>query len=173
MTENRTSKWVAIATNVAVLVGVVLLVIEIRQNNELAKMQSIQERRYIQQQSAIAFYDRDVSETWMKSIMEPELMTLPEIRVMDAYLAMNILRSSQIRELEDAGLMAQGATRVWMEGDFEFLFSNRFGKVWWYQIGAPGWPQLAEDGNAIIATLDSNSTANDFLAIQKTLQEQE
>lgn len=51
MNESRVTKWITIATNLAVLAGLILLVMEIRQNNNLVKLQALQERRNFAQQS--------------------------------------------------------------------------------------------------------------------------
>jgi hypothetical protein len=84
MKKSRLVEWITIGTNLAVLAGLILLVLEIRQNNNLAKLQALQERRNSAQQAEMQFYGPEISDIWVKSITEPENMTLPEIRAMDA-----------------------------------------------------------------------------------------
>lgn len=170
MIEDRVTKWVGIATNVAVLAGVFLLVVEIRQNNDLAAFQSIQERKYMQQQSEMAFYDLEMAEIWTKSIFEPKNLTLAEIRAMDAYLAFSMNRASQMVELEAAGLVPAESAKEYIEGDLFFVLGNEFGQIWWERVGAPGWPELADVVNPYVETLDPNSVKNDFLTIQEALE---
>ena len=170
MNNDRMAKWIGIATNLAVLAGVFLLVVEIRQNNQLAAIDSIQERRYIQQQSEMEFYDKDVSDVWIKSIIEPGSLTLTEIRVMDAYLTVNMMRAYTMLELEDAGLTPDGSAQEWIEAELYFLFSNEFGQIWWEQV-SPQWPELSAIVSPYIAALKTNMLKNDYLAIQRALQE--
>lgn len=170
MNENRMAKWIGVATNLSVLAGVFLLVVEIQQNNQLAAFDTIQERRYIQQQSEMEFYDRDVAEVWTKAILEPRSLTLPEIRVMDAYLSVNMMRSYQMLELEDAGLIPKGSAQEWIEAELYFLFSNEFAQVWWEQV-SPDWPEISMIVSPCIAALKTNAVKNDLLAIQRALQE--
>jgi len=170
MNENRMAKWIGIATNLSVLAGVILLVVEIRQNNQLAAFDSIQERRYIAQQSEMEFYDRGVSEIWTKSIIEPGRLTLTEIRVMDAYLSVNMMRAYTMLELEDAGLMPKGSAQEWIEAELYFLFSSEFGQIWWQQF-SPDWPEISAIVSPYIGTLKTNMLKNDLLAVQRALQE--
>jgi len=170
MNEDRMAKWIGIATNLSVLAGVILLVVEIQQNNQLAAFDSIQERRYIAQQSEMAFYDRDVSEVWTKSIIEPGSLTLTEIRVMDAYMTVNMMRAYTMLELEDAGLMPKGSAQEWIEAELYFLFSNEFSRIWWEQF-SPDWPEISEIVTHYIGALKTNMVKNDLLAIQRALQE--
>lgn len=90
MTKADLSQWVTAATNIAVLLGVLLLVFELRQNAELARLEMIQDRIDAFQQAEAGFYDPALSQAWVKSIEEPVSMTLAEIRMMDAYIAINM-----------------------------------------------------------------------------------
>jgi hypothetical protein len=95
MTKTDLSQWVATATNIAVLLGVALLVFELRQNAELSRLEMIQDRVDAFQQAEAGFFDTGLSQVWAKSLKEPESMTLAEIRMMDAYLAISGTNSSQ------------------------------------------------------------------------------
>ena len=170
MSEDRVTKWFTIATNAAVLIGVILLVIEIRQTNDLARLQALQERRYLGQQSEMAFYDPEISRVWVKSIIEPENMTLEEVRAMDAYLSVHLWQASHIRELEETGLMTEAEARKWIEDSFDFIFSNTFAQTWWKKSGYT-WSYLS-DFDDIITSFDENRTRRDFEAIQRALEEQ-
>jgi hypothetical protein len=169
MNKSRVVEWITIGTNLVVLAGLVLLVMEIRQNNNLAKLQALQERRISAQQAELQFYGPDISETWVKSIMEPENMTLPEIRAMDAYLVNQLFQAGHIWSLGQAGLMTEDESREWMLEEVEFYFSNTYGQVWW-KVNGPNWSHL--DGyDETVASMDENKTKREYEKIQRLLKE--
>ena len=169
MDESRVVKWITIATNLAVLAGLILLVMEISQNNNLAKLQALQERRNSAQQSEMQFYDPEISRIWVKSIMEPENMTLPEIRAMDAYLVVQLFQAGHVWSLEQAGLMSEDEAREWMLDDVDFYFSNTYAQTWWRMWGSD-WSHLTGFDEAV-ASKDQNRTKRDYENFQRLLKE--
>ena len=169
MNKSRVVDWITIGTNLAVLAGLVLLVLEIRQNNSLARLQALQERRSAAQQAELQFYGPDISEIWVKSIMEPENMTLPEIRAMDAYLVHQLFQAGYIWGLGEAGLMSEDEVREWTLEEVQFYFSNTFGQVWW-RLNGPDWSHL--DGyDETVASMDENGTKKKYENLQRLLKE--
>lgn len=170
MTKSEISQWTTAATNVAVLVGVVLLVIELRQNAELARLEMVQERTSAFQQVEAAFFDADLRRVWVKSFKEPESMSLEEIRAMDAFLAIHMAQINRIYDLEMAGLLKKGETLKLAEGDFPFLFGNRFGKAWFEQFGQYGSSEFVEFVRPIVDSVENDWLNETFSGLQESLQ---
>jgi len=169
MNKSRVVAWITIGTNLAVLAGLILLVLEIRQNNNLAKLQALQERRSSAQQAEMQFYGPDISKIWVKSIMEPENMTLPEMRVMDAYLVNQLFQAGYIWSLGQAGLMSEDEAREWILEEVQFYFSNTYGQTWWQMWGSD-WSHL--DGyDETVASMDENGTKQKYENFQRLLKE--
>ena len=169
MNESRVTEWITIATNLAVLAGLILLVIEIRQNNNLAKLEALQERRSLLQQAEMEYFDPENSKVWVKSIMEPENMTLSEIRAMDAFMNVQLLNSGHIWNLGQAGLMSEEEAREWMLYDVNYLFSNTFAQTWW-QVWGSDWSHLADFDEAI-SSVDEIQMKRNFETLQRLLKE--
>ena len=169
MNKSRAIEWITVGTNLAVLAGLILLVLEIRQNNNLAKLQALQERRSSAQQAEMQFYDPEVSRIWVKSIMEPENMTLPEMRAMDAYLVVQLFQSGHVWSLGQAGLMSEDEVREWTLEELDFYFSNTYAQTWW-SVWGPGWSHL-EGVDEAITSLDENQTKRDYENLQRLLKE--
>ena len=162
-------EWITVGTNLAVLAGLILLVLEIRQNNNLAKLQALQERRSSAQQTEMQFYGPDISKIWVKSIMEPESMTLPEMRAMDAYLVNQLFQAGHIWSLGQVGLMSEDEAREWMLEEVEFYFSNTYGQEWWRTWGSD-WLHL-EGYAETVASMDENGTKQKYENFQRRLKE--
>lgn len=84
--KSTIGQWITATTNIAVLLSVLLLVVELRQNTELTRIQMIQDRINTNQQLESEFFNQHLSQVWVKSFRDPACMTLEEIRSMDAYL---------------------------------------------------------------------------------------
>jgi len=169
MTKADLSQWVTAATNIAVLFGVLLLVFELRQNAELARLEMTQGRIDAFQQAEAGFFNPDLSQVWVKSFKEPDSMTLAEIRMMDAYLAIHMAQMMRNHDLEDAGLLNEGATASLLEGDAKWLFGSTFGKAWWLQF-KQAWPaEFRKLATPIVEPVEDDYLINELSRLQKAL----
>jgi hypothetical protein len=170
MIKGNLSQWITATTNIAVLLGVILLVVELRQNAELARVQMIQARINTNQQAESAFFDPQLSQVWVKSFSDPASMTLAEIRTMDAYLVVFMNQMMREYDLEQAGLLEQGATLKLMESNFLFLFGSPFAKAWWAQLGQIGLsPGFVETADPIVKSVEEDFLNEKFSELQKSL----
>jgi hypothetical protein len=169
MTKSDPSQWVAAATNIAVLLGVALLVFELRQNAELSRLEMIQDRIDAFQQAEAGFFDTDLSQVWAKSLTEPESMTLAEIRMMDAYLAIHMAQMMRNHDLENAGLLNEGATARLLEGDAKWLFGSSIGKAWWEHFGQAYPSEFHKLANPIVEAVEADYLINEFSLLQQTI----
>jgi hypothetical protein len=170
MTKADLSQWVTAATNIAVLFGVLLLVFELRQNAELARIEMIQGRINTNQQLESEFFEPHVTRIWVKSFMDPASMTLEEIRTMDAYMVVFMNQVMREYALEQAGLLDRGATARLMEENFWFLFGSPYAKVWWEQLGQSGLsPEIIELARPIVDSAEEGFLYEKFVHFQNSL----
>jgi len=109
MTKGTLSQWVTAATNMAVLIGVLLIIVELRQNAELARIEMIQGRINTNQQLESEFFEPHVTRIWVKSFMDPTSMTLEEIRTMDAYMVVSMNQVMREHALEQSWSFGSGS----------------------------------------------------------------
>jgi hypothetical protein len=169
MTKATVGQWVTAATNIAVLVGVLLVAYELKQNAELARLEMTQTRISANQQAEAAFFDPQVSEVWVKSFTEPETMTLAEIRAMDSYLAIHLNQMMRVHAQEREGLVEKGETLKWMKADFPFLFGSRFAQAWWEEFGQ-NWPSdFVELARPVVESVEDDELSKKFGRLQERL----
>ena len=170
MTKPTLGQWVTAATNIAVLVGVLLVAYELRQNADLARLEMTQTRISANQQAEAAFLDPRVSEVWVKSFKEPEVMTLAEIRAMDSFLAIHLNQMMRVHEQEKEGLVKSGETLKLMQADFPFLFGSRFAKAWWEEFGK-NWPSdFVELAGPVVESVKDDELNKKFGRLQEMLE---
>lgn len=169
MIKATLGQWITAATNFAVLVGVLLVVYELRQNAELARLEMLQTQIGAFQQAEAAFFDPRISQVWVKSFKEPESMTLAEIRAMDSYMAIHLNQMYRVYEQERKGLVESGETLEWMQGDFPYLFGSRFAKAWWEELGQY-WPsEFVELARPIVESVESDELNEKYTRLQRSL----
>jgi hypothetical protein len=169
MIKAALGQWVTVATNIAVLVGVLLVVYELRQNAELARLEMLQDQIGAFQQAEESFFDPRISQVWVKSFTEPESMTLAEIRAMDSYMAIHLNQMYRVYEQEREGLVESGETLKWMQGDFPYLFGSRFAKAWWEELGQY-WPsEFVELARPVVESVDNDELNEIYIRLQQAI----
>lgn len=132
MDINRAGHWLTLAANLGVIVGIAFLILEIRQNSNIATAQvrldyaagwrSIDEQRQ----------DEEFAQVYAKSILSPDELSFSEVIQLDGYYTGVI----------DQMLSAYTASRTGLRsGQFEYVakqvangyFSNAYGQAWWPQ----------------------------------------
>ena len=148
----RNSRWIdgmQLFASVGVLVGLLLVFYEIRQNNELAKADSVRELLVSWQQIAFSEYETDIVEIYVKSVEDPENLTSSEIGKLSAWLTvvMNqyVLTFSMYKR--NLGYSYGGGVNSPEDellGGFEYYFGSRFGRSWY--VDNRGWidPEIVE-----------------------------
>lgn len=130
MDASKMGNWLQVGANLGIIVGLVLVGFQLKQNSDLLKVQLL----YEESQSFIS-HERQVmgenaAAAWAKALEDPEGLSPAEFRVMDAYLyamAEQWRASYMLREL---GILDdEWKDRVVEEAGF--YLGNRFGRAWW------------------------------------------
>ena len=168
MDSDRLNRWLTLGANIGVLVGIIVLAVEIRQNSDLARLQFLDDRRTTWQQGELVVFGDSIAEVWEKSVLNPESLSLAETRILDAYLAFQLTNSERVFGLERAGLLEVGATQQWMQSELPFFFDTEFAKTWWEIEGRTSWgDEFVRLADPIILGTTKNETVNRLLRIQR------
>jgi hypothetical protein len=174
MDSDRLNRWLSLGANIGVLVGIIFLAVEIRQNSDLARLQFADDRVVSFQQSEMALYGDRAADVWEKSVSDPASLTLAELRILDAQLAQHLMNSHRHFDLEQAGLLAEGSTKAYMQNELPFFFGTRFAKAWWKFEGSKWTPELfVQLADPIIRETGDNETPDRLLRIQREVTSEE
>ncbi len=157
---DRLNRWLTLAANIGVLLGLIVLIFEVRQNADLAR--ATLETAKNDQLAAIELnLAAPASATaWVKSIRAPETLTDAEVRMLESHLVAVVLQWDNMLQLEAAGLAKRSRVESHIRNVAPFYFGSPFGKRWWiFQM--PGWEGTAmqETAGPIVDAVDE-----DFLA---------
>jgi len=168
MSENL-GKWLQIGSSVGIIVGLVLVAVEMRQNSQLVRMQLIQEETnsYIAGEMAIA--GENFAEFFQKMLEEPENLTLSEMRVIESdYWGHTMYRWLGAYKLYEEGLYEAEAWQSMVDNDALFMFGNPFGRAWWdaARTGASIPKEMIEYIDAALTDVSLDATEAYFRDIQ-------
>lgn len=152
---DRWGRWLTLAANVGVLLGLFVLILEVRQNAALTRAAMEQDKNNLLAEIELSLAKPEMAEVWMKSVAAPETLTDPEIRMVEGHLVAMMLQSDQRLQIMRSGLISRDEARQHLSNMIPFYFGSRFGKNFW-RLQAMGWQGTAmmEMGDPINAQTD-------------------
>ena len=135
MNMDKANQWLMVFSHLGILAGLILVGIQIKQDNELTRVQIFSETTSSRIQMHESLMGDNPAPTVMKSLTEPENLTLEEIRVMDAYLLTAVNEARRRMVLAKEGLRVDSAEE---ENILIFYFGNRFAQEWWKEFTSNG-----------------------------------
>lgn len=138
------AKLLTILANFGVLLGILLLVYELNQARDFARVEFLANNRYVFQEIEIEMMDPEVAAVWAKAAVESEPLTGTEVRVMDAFLIShyNYLRQQWI--LVQEGFLDPAEFDRELRVNASFYFGNTFARVWWEDLkSSQNTPELS------------------------------
>jgi hypothetical protein len=142
MRKDKLIDGLQLIASIAVLVGLILVAYEIRQNNDLAEADSVRAMLVGWQQIAFSEYETDIVEIHVKSIEDPENLTPSEIGKLSAWLTVVMNQYVLTFSMHERNLgysygdMINGPEDELLDG-FEYYFGSRFGRSWYLEN--KGW----------------------------------
>ena len=105
MNSGKLSNWLQIAANVGIVVGLLLVGVQLKQNSNLLKTQLLydESRRAVDLETLVV--GENGAEVFAKSISDAENLSLPEQRIMEALLWSFVEQLRSTRLLTELGLL--------------------------------------------------------------------
>ena len=132
MDSNKLSNWLQVGANIGILVGLILVGLQMRQNSGLLRMQLMKEESasYLSTESAIL--GDNYADVYAKSINDPKNMTLAEQRIEETMLwSHTVFRWTSTYRLSEMGLVETQQWKSEVSRDAGFFFSEPYGRAWW------------------------------------------
>jgi len=104
MNVDRLNRWITLGANIGILVGLVLVVYEIRQNSDLVRAQIIATAFSDKEVLAVAKMGEDYPGALARSIEEPDDITLADVAVLEAALEARLVDFRRNAIMEEIGV---------------------------------------------------------------------
>jgi hypothetical protein len=135
MDMDKLNQRLLVASHLGIIAGLILVGFQINQDNKLTRLQIFSDTTASRIQMHEALMGDNPAPIVMKSLLQPEELSLGEIRVMDAYL-LSAVNEARIRlVLAQQGLRVDSTEE---ENLLLFYFGNRFAQEWWKQFISSG-----------------------------------
>lgn len=143
MDAKNVNKWLTLGANIGILIGLVLVTIEIRQNSDLLRLQFINDDLLAIAQGETPMLGDNPAEVMMKSLYSPEELTYADFRVVDAYLVAKMDLLVRRYRLGQEGILDETA---WKSEalNYGWHFGNEFGRLWWEYEGRHEYSDIPE-----------------------------
>jgi len=129
MDMDRLNRWIALGANVAIFLGLILVVYEIRQNSALVRAQIVATAFSDQKALAIAQMGEDYAEVFARSIQDPTSVTLEEVAVLQSAFEARLVEFRRNGIMEELGVF----TGRWRQ-DLNYMsrpFTTPIGRKFW------------------------------------------
>jgi hypothetical protein len=158
---DRWSRWLTLGANVGVVLGLIIVIAEMRQNAALTRAEMDQQKNQFLADIELSIARPEMAGIWVKSIQTPEALTDAEGRMVESHLAAMMLQWDQMFQMEAAGLVSRERVRQHIRNTAGFYFGSRFAKNWW-QLEMQGWEGTPMAGVAgpIVEAVDENFLAD-------------
>ena len=129
MQVSKLNEWVNVGAAISVLAGLLLVAYELRQNNELAKAETVRALWELDSELRQLELQSDILPLLRTSVDEPSSLTDEEIDRLDTYLALAMQNQLSVATMRDTyGLAAAEATIEVQAADIVDSFVlSRFG----------------------------------------------
>lgn len=160
MDSSKLSNWLQVAANIGIVLGLVMVGIQVKQNSDLTRIQLLYEESTRAVNLETLVVGEQAAEVWAKMIEDPENLTLAEIRILEALLWSFTEQLRGTYRLAEMGLLTEADWRARVETEVTFYFSDRYSKAWWDNFGTPSdtFPEeLRQAINDVIASDDTST----------------
>lgn len=161
MNYGKLNDWLQVAANVGIVLGLLLVGVQLKQNADLLKTQLL----YEESQRAIELETKVVgengAEVWAKSITDPASLDLAEKRVIEAILWSFVEQLRASHMLAELGLLDDTEWRTRVTSDAAYYLANPYGRAWWTNFSDNTLvldPELVKAVNERLAEATGNFT---------------
>ena len=123
------------------LVGLVLVILQMRQNMDLARKAYVSEGNVVMNQMWASMTGEHTVDAIVKSIASPDEMTHADFLALDAYLypAMNMIYRDY--QLAQEGLYSEADWKASVDLYVPWYLANPYGKAWWEELAKEFFPR--------------------------------
>lgn len=156
-TSERLNRWLTLAANLGVLLGLIVLIVEVRQNAALSRIGLEAERAASQARFEQHISNPDIAEVWMKAVYTPEELTPSELRTFDGIMVAGVMTWDHLMTMRDGGLVDDRRIREHVENSAPLFFGFALAKNWWRE-NEFGWQgsDLYLLADPIVQNVDEN-----------------
>lgn len=152
MDSDGFGRWLALAGNLGVIAGLVLVAVQINQNTQITRAQIANDYFMADMALELAMMGENPAQSWSKAVYAPGTLTTEDAVVLDRYFNYGLVQIHRFREMEEMGLAPEG----WEErvGYLRWHLGNEVGRRWWRAVAADYPDEFREQVEKVMAGYD-------------------
>ena len=176
MNYGKLNDWLQVSANIGIVLGLLLVGIQLKQNSDLLKVQLLYEESYRAIELETKVVGENAAGVWAKSITDPKSMSLEEQRIMEAILWSFVEGLRGTRKLAELGLLDKDEWKERVNSNSAFYLANEYGVAWWTNFGLDN-SALPDDlkaaVNARLSAVDNEFTLGYFKGVMDLVIKQD
>lgn len=168
---SEANKWLSLAANFGVLLGLIVLIFEVRQNAALTRLGVEVNRAETAVMIELGMTQTDVADAWMVAVLAPETMTDAQLRMAETQMVTIMQQWGILFDLREAGLVSRERVERAIRNQSPNYFGSAFGKHWW-ALEEANWQDtpMYEVAGPIIAEIDPNFLADRYATLRRPFE---
>ena len=134
MIGEMSNRWLNVTANLGVLAGLILVIFEMRQNQELMKVNLTNDYYSSYAQAEMIFAGDNLPAVWEKSLVDPKNLSLKEMRILEAHTYSPITRWINLYRLYEAGILEKTFWQSQVNVDASYYLGTPYGRAYWENI---------------------------------------
>jgi hypothetical protein len=146
MKMEKLNAWIGFSGNVAILLGLIALAVEISDNTAAVRAQELGALQEQTQERRLALLSKDLRELYIKSLYSPAELTLDELLAINTILTYRVtVLNRYYRAYSDGIIQQEDWESVLLE--VPIFLGSSFGRLFWDEIKAdyPHEPDFVDD----------------------------
>ena len=134
MIGETSNRWLNVTANLGILAGLILVIFELRQNQELMKVNLTNDYYSSYAQAEMIFAGENLPAVWEKSLVDPKNLSLKEMRILRAHTYSPITRWINLYRLYEAGILEKTFWQSQVNLDASYYLGTPYGRAYWENI---------------------------------------
>ena len=134
MIGETSNRWLNVTANIGVLAGLILVIFEMSQNQELMKVNLTNDYYSSYAQAEMIFAGENLPAVWEKSLVDPKNLSLKEMRILEAHTYSPITRWINLYRLYEAGILEKTFWQSQVNLDASYYLGTPYGRAYWDNI---------------------------------------
>ena len=141
MDSDRLHRWLALLSNLGILIGLVLVTVQIRQSTQLARATSLTQGSDVVNQIWADVAGDRAGDVLEKSLECPQELTYSDFMALDAFLFSSINIIYRDYQLAQEGLYSQADWHGTVDTYANWFLANPFARAWWEEEAKGFFPE--------------------------------
>ena len=121
------------------VLGLIILVVEVRQTAALTRMELEAEFVFSSQSVESHRLDPEMARVWVKALKHPKQLEPFEVTMLDSLLALQLQNWWLLLQMSQSDLVSLERVKRAVTNEAPYFFGNEFAQKWWSIEGNNGW----------------------------------